>query len=125
MKARLPEPEGFPTFWDIWRKHMRHTDARGLARETFRKHILAGAEPQDIIDGATGFFRFMPEKDRPYVPLSSTWLNRESYIDWAEKERDYQRRLQERESNVVQMPERRPAETAFMKIWNARQEAAE
>lgn len=123
-KIRLPEPEGFPEFWQIWRQHMRHTDARGLARETYRKHILAGAEPHDIIDGASGFFRFMPEKDRPYVPLSSTWLNRESFADWCDKERDYQRRLQERASNVVSILAPRSAETAFHKMWNARKEQA-
>lgn len=91
---------GFAEFWSVWLPHARHTDGRGLARETFRRHILNGAEPQDIIDGARWFLRSMTDRDRQYVPLSSTWLNREAYIDLCEKERAYQAREQAR----VQQP---------------------
>lgn len=87
------EPEGFKEFWEqIWRPHARHTDGRGLARDTFTKHVRAGAEAQDIIDGARYFFRSMKDKDREFVPLSSTWLNRMSYEDLAIQERAYQLR---------------------------------
>ena len=91
------EPEGFSIFWEqVWRPHARHTDGRGLARDTYAKHIKAGALPQDIIDGAKCFFRTMKDRDRDYVPLASTWLNREAYIDLAEQERAYQARITER-----------------------------
>ena len=100
-KVRIHEPMGFSEFWADWLPHARHTDGRGLARETFRRHILNGAEPQDIIDGARWFLRSMTDRDRQYVPLSSTWLNREAYIDLCEKERAYQARQQERESSNV------------------------
>ena len=86
------EPQGFADFWNIWRPHARHTDGRGLARDAFTKHIKAGACPLDIIDGARHFFRTMKEKDREFVPLSSTWLNRGSYEDLAALERAYQLR---------------------------------
>jgi hypothetical protein len=95
-KVREAEPSGFPEFWDIWRPHRRHTDGRGEARNTYRKHILMGAAPEDIIDGARGFFRFMAEKDKPYVPLAASWLNKEAYADWCEQERAYQQKVQER-----------------------------
>lgn len=110
------EPEGFADFWAVWRPHARHTDGRGLAREAFAKHLKAGACPQDIIDGARYFFRTMKERDREFVPLSATWLNRGAYEDMAEAERAIQQRVEERkqESNVVAMqpvpkesPERR------------------
>lgn len=95
-KARKEEPTGFPDFWDVWRPHARHTDGRGLARDAFAKLVKNGADPQDIIDGAKFFFRTMKEKDREFVPLSSTWLNRQAFEDLAEQERNYERQLQER-----------------------------
>lgn len=117
-KVRTPEPEGFPAFWEQWRKIARHTDGRGLARETFRKHILNGAEPQDIIDGASWFIRNLSERDKEYVPLSSTWLNRGSYEDACEKERAFRERQAEApKASVVQF---KPGQTAFLKAFNAR-----
>ncbi|MBO6901389.1 MAG: hypothetical protein JJ864_08585 [Rhizobiaceae bacterium] len=119
-KVKQAEPEGFPEFWAIWRPHRRHTDGRGDARNAYRKHILSGADPQDIIDGATGFFRFMKEADKPYVPLAASWLNKEAYPDWAEQERDYQRRMAERE-NVVPIRTGPTGQTAFLRQWNEQQ----
>lgn len=126
-KADRQEPEGFSEFWqDVWRPHARHTDGRGLARDTFRKHILAGANPQDIIDGARYFFRSMKDKDREFVPLSSTWLNRQAYEDLAEKERAYQAKVESanlrRSENVVQMRPVLP-DSHFSKRWEREQEA--
>lgn len=95
-KTRKEEPEGFAEYWSIWKPFARHTDGRGLARETFAKLVKNGADPQDIIDGAKFFFRTMKEKDREYVPLSSTWMNRGCHEDLAEQERNYERQLQER-----------------------------
>ena len=113
--TKRQEPDGFADYWAIWRPHARHTDGRGLARDTFAKHVKDGADPQDIIDGARCFFRTIKEKDREFVPLSSTWLNRRAYEDLAEQERTYQQRVaeaQERAHNVVPLsqgidPERR------------------
>ena len=46
-KVKTPEPEGFAEFWeDIWFDYRRNTDGRGAARETYRKHVLAGADPR-------------------------------------------------------------------------------
>lgn len=109
------EPEGFPEFWAIWRPHARHTDGRGLARETFVKHVKAGADPQDIIDGASYFFRTIKERDREFVPLSSTWLNRGAFEDLAVSERQYQQRVSEaksrqQETNVVRISDERRQE---------------
>lgn len=96
MSKKDETPE-FVEFWETcWKPHARHTDGRGLARETFAKHVKKGADPQDIIDGARYFFRSMKERDKEYVPLSSTWMNRSSYEDLAEQERAYQRRVADR-----------------------------
>lgn len=92
-KVATPEPEGFSEFWAVWRPMARHTDGRGLAREAYRKHILNGAMPEDIIDGARWFMRGV--KDKQFVPLSATWLNREPWPDLCEQERAYQARQQE------------------------------
>ena len=123
MKLKQAEPEGFPEFWATWLPHARHTDGRGDARNAFRKHILMGADPQDIIDGAKGFFRFMPEKDKPYVPLAASWLNKEAYPDWAVKEREYHARLAERENNVVSIKPQLP-EHHFSRQWERRESKA-
>lgn len=100
-KVKVHEPYLFDEFWSVWRPHMRHTDGRGDARERYRKKLLDGADPHDIIDGAKGFIQFMPEKDKAYIPLAASWLNKEAYLDWCEKWRAYQARMAERESNVV------------------------
>jgi hypothetical protein len=101
VKKPIQEPEGFAAFWNLWRPHARNTDGRGLARETFAKHVRAGADPEDIVLGAAWFLRTMKEKDREFIPLSSTWLNRGSYEDLCEHERKYQDALSG--ANVVQM----------------------
>ena len=96
------EPEGFADFWNVWRPMARHTDGRGLARKAFSQHVKDGADPQDIIDGAKCFFRTMKERDRDYVPLSATWLNRGAYEDLAIQERQFQQRIAEAQSRRVE-----------------------
>jgi hypothetical protein len=117
-KVRIPEPEGFEDFWNCWRPHARHTDGRGLARETFRKHVLNGALPQDIIDGAKWFIRNLSARDREYVPLSSTWLNRETWADLCERERAFQERQASVAENVVQLNrEPKAPKPKFLRDW--------
>jgi hypothetical protein len=122
MKVQTQEPEGFADFWAVWRPCMRRTDGRGDARKTYRIHVLNGALPADIIDGAKAFLRDIPEKDRPYIPLAASWLNKEAYLDWAEKERAFQTKVAERAANVVPI---RPVITThkpkFLREWEARQ----
>ncbi len=113
---------GFSSFWAVWLPISRRNDGRGLARETYRKHILAGALPEDIIDGAKWYVRSLTERDREYVPLSSTWLNRAAYEDGCERERDFQRRQSERTEAVV-VPIRPTGQTAFLKAFAAGKEA--
>ena len=117
MKIKEQEPEGFPQFWSEWRPFMRKNDGRGEARATYRKHILSGAEPADIIDGAKAYLRSLTEREKPYIPLAATWLNREAYADWAEHEREYQKRIADAERirderramspNIVQIEDHR------------------
>jgi len=126
-KLREQEPDGFPAFWDIWRPHARHTDGRGLARETFRQHVLHGAMPQDIIDGAAWFVRSMKERDKEFIPLASTWLNRQAYEDLCLKERDYQARITGAEASkpartqAEPQPARSRPKTAFLAAYEQRQ----
>lgn len=120
------EPEGFNDFWSIWRPHMRHTDGRGKARPRYAQQVNDGADPQDIIDGAKAFLRNLSEKDRPYIPLASSWLYAESYADWFEIERKYQAQLEaaaNRTENVVPI-RAATGQTAFLKEWNAKQKEA-
>ena len=99
--TKADETPEFLAFWDAWRPVARHTDGRGLARDAFCQHVADGADPQDIVDGAKWFIRGV--KDKQFVPLSATWLNRCAYEDMAEEERKYQARLTERAGNVVPM----------------------
>ena len=110
MKKRITKADETPEFvefWeDVWRSHARHTDGRGDARDAFFDHVRAGAAPMDIVDGAKCFIRTMREKDRDFIPLVATWLNRGAYEDLAEQERTYQQRVTEakaRNDNVVPM----------------------
>ena len=119
-KVRTLEPEGFTEFWAIWQPIARRNDGRGLARNAFRKHILDGAEPADLIDAARYYVRGLKEKDLPFVPLSSTWLNRGIYVDACLKEREYQATLAKRkaqaEAEAACAPSRQ-GQTAFLKNW--------
>lgn len=119
-KVKLHEPEGFCDFWAAWMPFRRKNDGRGDAREVYRKHILQGAEPADIIDGAKAYLRSLTEKERPYIPLAATWLNREAYADFVEEERTYQQRLEAARAkrdvappsnvHILQQPDNRPSE---------------
>ena len=123
MKVKEQEPEGFAEFWSSWRPFMRKNDGRGEARATYRKHILAGAEPADIIDGAKAFLRSLTDRDKPYIPLAATWLNREAYADWAEQEREYRKRLAERSTNVVNINRPQPVSRSKWAIQYERDKA--
>lgn len=107
MKRKLTkadESPEFQSFWSLWMPHARQTDGRGLARQTFFQHVLDGADPQEIVDGAAYFIRTL--KDKAFIPLASSWINREAYSDLAELEHQYQSRAAHRASqasNVVQM----------------------
>ena len=119
----MKEPEGFPAFWDLWSPHKRKTDGRKLARETFAKHVRSGADPEDIINGAAWFLRTMKERDREFIPLSSTWMNRGTYEDDCilERKRIDALARAKRPDNVVDLaqPERRGVLPAnhFSRTW--------
>jgi len=100
-KLHEHEPEGFETLWTLWRDHARKTDGRGKARPTYRKWLLEGAEPQDMIDGARWHIRSLSERDKPYINLLSVYLNSERWVDECESERAFQARQAEKQSNVV------------------------
>lgn len=87
--------DAFIAFWTIWRGHCRKTDGRGKARPAWLQMIGAGADPQDIIDGAVWYLRNMSERDAPYIPLASSWLRSERWADDCEQERAFQARLAE------------------------------
>lgn len=115
--AARDETEEFVQFWDTWRPHARQNDGRGLARDCFLKHVSNGADPKAIVDGARYFFRTMKERDREYIPLSSTWLNRGAYEDLAVHERNYQKRIadvQRRRSEEAAAPVTSPEKRAEM-----------
>lgn len=126
-KTREQEPEGFPDFWSAWMPYRRKNDGRGEARTAYRKHILAGAEPEDIIDGARAYLRSLTAAEKPYIPLAATWLNREAYADWCEQERAYQKRLQERAQageNVVSIRKAELPPNHFLRQWERKQQTS-
>lgn len=107
VKVREQEPEGFDLFWTEWRPYMRHTDGRRDARERYRKELLSGADPQDILDGAKGYLRqlaSMPKDEQKFIPLAATWLHKQSYADWCDRERAYQARLAEKRATPSPKP---------------------
>ncbi|WP_049732846.1 hypothetical protein [Rhizobium ecuadorense] len=116
--TKADETPEFVEFWNSWRPYARHTDGRGDARDTFFKHVNAGADPRDITDGAKYFIRTMKERDKEYIPLAASWINKRAYEDMAESERALQQRVVERAqaANVVpiQQPKESPERRAEM-----------
>lgn len=94
ISSKADETPEFIQFWETWRPYARDTDGRGAARDAFLTHVNAGADPADIVDGARFFLRSI--KDKQFVPLVQTWLNRRAFEDMAEQERAYQRRVADR-----------------------------
>lgn len=94
ISSKADETPEFTQFWEAWRPYARDTDGRGAARDAFLAHVNAGADPADIVDGARFFLRSI--KDKQFVPLVQTWLNRRAFEDMAEQERAYQRRVADR-----------------------------
>jgi hypothetical protein len=122
MKIKEQEPTGFETLWKLWLPHARKTDGRGKARPTYIKWLEAGADPQDIIDGARWFLLTMLDKDRPYINLLSVYINSERWVDECEKWRAHEKRIAERQSNVVQMAAP-VSRSKFSLEWDRRQAA--
>jgi hypothetical protein len=112
------EPPGFADFWAIWLPIKRRNDGRGEARATYAKHIKAGVDPQDIIDGARWYARNTPA-GYEYVPLASTWLNRGVYEDDGPRERAFQEHKQAPQ-NVVPI---KPPRSAFLIEFERKQNA--
>jgi hypothetical protein len=114
--TKAHETPEFVEFWKTWLPRARDTDGRGLARDTFLEHVQNGADAQDMVDGAKWLIRNF--KDFQYLPLSSTWLNRKAYEDYAEHYRAYEARRQERQrsqeqsTNVVSIDAERRADMA-------------
>ena len=114
--TKADESPEFQEFWRVWLPAARETDGRGDARDTFLEHIKRGADPQDIVDGAKWFLRNL--KDRDFIPLAASWLNKRSYEDHAEQYRAYEARRQERQrsqeqsTNVVSIDAERRADMA-------------
>lgn len=94
LSSKADETPEFIQFWEAWRPYARDTDGRGAARDAFLAHVKAGADPADLVDGARFFLRSI--KDKQFVPLVQTWLNRRAFEDMAEQERAYQRRVADR-----------------------------
>ena len=122
MKVVEAEPEGFEALWTLWRDQARKSDGRGKARPTYRQWLQAGADPQDMIDGARWHLRSLSERDQPYIQLLSVYLNSERWKDECEKERAYRERQAEvaRVANVT--PLHRPGQTAFLRDYKPRQQ---
>jgi hypothetical protein len=102
LRRLANESDEFFSFWSLWQPVARNTDGRHLAKAAFMKHVREGYEPQDIVDGAAWFIRNLKDREREFVPLSATWINRGTYLDLCEKERLFQSTLsQPKESTVV------------------------
>lgn len=112
--TKADESPQFQEFWRVWLPAARETDGRGDARDTFLEHVNRGADPQDIVDGAKWFIRNL--RDREFIPLASSWLNKRAYDDLAEQYRAYEarkaerQRAQEQSTNVVSIDQDRRAE---------------
>lgn len=114
------ETDEFRTFWEeIWRPNMRRTDGRGDARDCFLTHVRSGADPQDIVDGARWFMCNLTARDKEYIPLAASWMNKRAYEDGAELWRKLQKQIAERKrapANDIRPRDNLP-ENHFSKRW--------
>lgn len=111
-KVVTPEPEGFADFWAVWQPYMRHTDGRGDARERYRKVLLDGADPSEILFGATAYITHLKAQsadERKFIPLAASWLNKEAYLDWADRERA-------RLARIAELAERQTANVTPLRV---------
>ena len=114
--TKAHETPEFVEFWTTWLPHARETDGRGDARDTFLEHVKRGADPQDIVLGAKWFIRNL--RDREFIPLAASYLNKRAYEDHAEQYRAYEARKQERQRpqepspNIVSIDPAKRAEMA-------------
>lgn len=101
-----------------WRTIMNRNDGRGAARDEFISHVEKyGADAQDIADGAKWFIH-NGGNGGEYRVHAQTWLNRRPYEDGAEMWRAFQARIQDQQTNIVQMNAPR-GETAFLRKWKS------
>lgn len=122
--TKADETLEFKTFWEeVWRPHMNPNDGRGAARDEFFRHVeLYGADPADLVDGARWFIFQGGNQKRAHdgsliQQHASSWLNKRAYEDGAEQWRAYQQRLQEQQSNVVQIAPRPQGKTLFLQRY--------
>lgn len=127
--TKAEETPEFVAFWTIWQPHMNVNDGRGSARNEFFRHVEEyGADPKDIVDGAAWFIRCGGNQRKPNGDLfqlhAQSWLNKMAYEDGCEKERAFQARQTESQSNVVNINRPQPRSKWAME-YEARKQAAE
>jgi hypothetical protein len=112
--TKKDETQEFVDFWTAWQPYARQTDGRGDARDTFFKHVWAGVDPRDIVDGAKCFLRTL--KEREYIPLAASWINKRAYEDLAIQERQHQQRISEAQTRRVEQIKQQAQEPASAQI---------
>lgn len=122
LTTKEDETPEFVAFWENWRPSKRKNDGRGDARDCFLSHVRAGADPQDIVDGAKWYLRQLTSRDKEYIPLAATWLNRRDYEDGADQERAFQEQIKQR--RMVPANDARPKlpPNHFSRQWEEMQE---
>lgn len=125
-KVATPEPEGFAEFWEIWLPYCRDSDGRPKAREAYKKHILDGADPQDIIDAARYHIQMRKErKSLDHIQLVASWLNCERYEFESKRWRELQAALAESKRRVAStdnVTHLQTGNTAFLREYNSRRQ---
>jgi len=74
----------FSAFWGVYPRK----DAKGQARETWRKMVITKkTDPKDIILGAERFADDCHRQaiERKYIAHPSTWLNGERWLEWSDE----------------------------------------
>ena len=106
--SKADETPEFLAFWAIWQPHMHKNDGRGSARdEFFRRVEICGADPKDIADGAAWFIRNRSSED--WMLHAATWIGRGAYEDFAEKEREFRARQEQRQpADIIPMRRAEP-----------------
>ncbi|WP_158712404.1 helix-turn-helix domain-containing protein [Streptomyces sp. NRRL F-5135] len=78
-QQQQPDPrlEAFGAFWLVYPKKK----AREEAKKAFLAALNRGADPQHIVDAATGYARERAGEEPKYTKYPATWLNKGCYDD--------------------------------------------
>jgi len=83
----------FETFWSVYPKRSPYSNPRRLALFAWQAAIKRGNDPDQLVQGATGYAALCKSKATPpeFICMASTFLSQERYEDFLRVQPDITR----------------------------------